>query len=567
MVIMARARGSSDASRARSSFIPRSESPGPAAHEVVESQIRTTAPRAVFGSASRDVEQARYISPLHSAALPPGDTPGPGTYRHVHSRYPHHPHHSPAGTYKFGTAAQRTRDEEVVAARSPGPIYSLPQGGDPSTYAFSSLSSPKRGALRQRSEGSRMFISQAHSLIDREGTMDEGKGAGPGQYDVSSFTSLSPKRRAPDVGFGRRQRDLLKDTLWPQQLAVEPRATTALETPSAAHYSPVDPATVRPAVPSMVFGTGPRTYAPEKGSSAAGPYLSRLHEESALGATSPGPGAYTLRTNSPRTQAVAGWLGDAPHAKFGTEVQHPSARVPVGPGPGAYSPTHMRAASAPAHSLAPALRPDVTAVGPDPTVPGPGAYNVEEAARCQATSKHAPAYSLGALDAQGRASYIAPTPSPGPAYGGLAGAIDSGPGKGYSFGLREHTIDKGSMVSVRFHGPLAAMEGQGTQSPGPGVYNVSSTTQVLSRGRRVADFSFGSAPRSAGSRLYVSRQHAQADGSTILSPGPGAYDHGSIELSQAPSGADVAQVTSRFAKAPNAAFGTSSRFNQTYMTF
>ncbi|GFH24149.1 uncharacterized protein HaLaN_21884 [Haematococcus lacustris] len=151
MVIMARARGSSDASKARSSFIPRSESPGPAAHEVVESQIRTTAPRAVFGSASRDVEQARYISPLHSAALPPGDTPGPGTYRHVHSRYPHHPHHSPAGTYKFGTAAQRTRDEEVrlgstslpvaaqVAARSPGPIYSLPQGGDPSTYAFSSL--------------------------------------------------------------------------------------------------------------------------------------------------------------------------------------------------------------------------------------------------------------------------------------------------------------------------------------------------------------------------------------------------------------------------------------------
>ncbi|GFH27722.1 uncharacterized protein HaLaN_26093 [Haematococcus lacustris] len=96
------------------------------------------------------------------------------------------------------------------------------------------------------------------------------------------------------------------------------------------------------------------------------------------------------------------------------------------------------------------------------------------------------------------------------------------------------------------------------KSPGPGVYNVSSSTQVLSRGRRVADFSFGSAPRSAGSRLYVSRQHAQADGSTILSPGPGAYDHGSIELSQ---------VTSRFAKAPNAAFGTSSRFNQTYMTF
>ncbi len=54
------------------------------------------------------------------------------------------------------------------------------------------------------------------------------------------------------------------------QLAVEPRATSALDNPGAIYNlpSPTDKRTTK-------FGTGQRSFSPEKGQGAAGPYLSR----------------------------------------------------------------------------------------------------------------------------------------------------------------------------------------------------------------------------------------------------------------------------------------------------
>ncbi len=65
-------------------------------------------------------------------------------------------------------------------------------------------------------------------------------------------------------------------------------------------------------------------------------------------------------------------------------------------------------------------------------------------------------------------------------------------------------------------------------------------------------------PALGGPQLYISSQHAQAEGTGIDSPGPGAYDHNTVEL---------ADVTSRYRKPAAAAFGTSARFKSGVMTF
>lgn len=127
-----------DTSGGRSSFIPKSDGPGPAQYDQDTSPIKTAAARTVFGSSSRDQEQKRFISTMHSATMAPTDTPGAGTYRVVKAdKYPHSPKRSPSPTVKFGTAAQRADDEDRAGKRSPGPIYSqeLPSTGPYYTIA------------------------------------------------------------------------------------------------------------------------------------------------------------------------------------------------------------------------------------------------------------------------------------------------------------------------------------------------------------------------------------------------------------------------------------------------
>ncbi len=160
---------------------------------------------------------------------------------------------------------------------------------------------PELGMLRTRDDSSGVFISAAHSAADRTTAPDALCGVGPGQYDVSNMYVLSPKRRTADIKFGSADRNA-KVSRWgcvstlsihtpcasswtaslgrawrcPQnsymslQMAADPLATTAKSTPGPI-YDPPSP-TGRQAAK---FGTGPRTYSPERGGAQAGPYLSR----------------------------------------------------------------------------------------------------------------------------------------------------------------------------------------------------------------------------------------------------------------------------------------------------
>ncbi len=79
----------------------------------------------------------------------------------------------------------------------------------------------------------------------------------------------------------------------------------------------------------------------------------------------------------------------------------------------------------------------------------------------------------------------------------------------------------------------------------------------LSPVRRTPDIKFGSGSRQEN-RTFISKLHAEAEGSGRDSPGPTAYNHGQVEL---------ASVTSRYRRPPSTAFSTSPRFKMTCMTF
>lgn len=72
----------------------------------------------------------------------------------------------------------------------------------------------------------------------------------------------------------------------------------------------------------------------------------------------------------------------------------------------------------------------------------------------------------------------------------------------------------------RYHGPLAAQEAMGTESPGPGCYELPSpTARAGSPATR-----FGTSGRDSGAKLYISHMHAAAEGFGTASPGPGCYN-------------------------------------------
>jgi len=549
--------------KGRDGFIPKSETINVSIYLPDDTLTKPSPGRAVFGTSRRENEERRYISSLHSAGLPPTDTPGPGTYRtQMADRYPHSPKKSPSPTFKFGTAPQRPDEFKLDAASVPGPIYDVTPDRSPQAFSFAPLNDPERGAARSRADTSRVFLSAAHAAADRSTLVqeDDMRGVGPGQYDQVDCAVLSPKRRAPDIRFATSSRDA-KNSLHALQMPQEPLAGTPAHTPGPVYdVMHALAATSRALSPERApkFGTGPRSFTPQPGGGGAGPYISRLHELAQLGTLSPGPGSYSVVATSPRSKAVGGWIGDAPNPTFGSGPQLSPSRGTLGPGPGAYNPTSQplsRATTAPAFTLGPAIRTDFAAMS-DPDVPGPGAYNVAAAARNEGHKHTAPSYSLGVVGFGGRSSFVQPTCTPGPVYA-LAGCIDTSPRKGYSFGMKERTVAPNSTVSVRYHGPLAAQEGLGTQSPGPGLYDVRASAERQSGVRRTADISFGCGPR-ATSRIYISKLHSEADGAGVDSPGPGAYEAGGVEL---------AEVTSRYRRPPGTAFGTSPRFNAKLLTF
>lgn len=99
-----------------------------------------------------------------------------------------------------------------------------------------------------------LFLSDAHSRADAGTHAGDHSAVAPGMYDVIGADVLSPKRKGARAVFGKSGRD----------------AAAAPDTPAAIYDLP---STLNNQ--TNKFGHGPRTYSPEKGSSMAGPYLSK----------------------------------------------------------------------------------------------------------------------------------------------------------------------------------------------------------------------------------------------------------------------------------------------------
>ncbi|GAX81632.1 hypothetical protein CEUSTIGMA_g9060.t1 [Chlamydomonas eustigma] len=535
----------------RTSFIPVSQSPGPGAYSPVTGTIKQAAPKASFGTASRDNEAARFISNSHNKALPATNTPGPGTYRIAKAEsYERSPKHSFTPAWGFGTAPQRTDEHKEPAAQVPGPKYKQDPPKDAPSYTFAPHGNIELGMSRSRQDTSKVFLSEAHCHADAS-LLASQSNVGPGQYDVENIEALSPKRKGERAVFGRQHRDA-RDSMSDAAMRFDPLSTTAAKTPAAIYQYPsqLDKH-------GVLFSKAPKHYSPELGPASAGPYLSKGHEATMQGNQCPGPGNYDVQGG--RHKAVGG-LGDGPMYPFGLLLKKNTVAGMLNvPGPGTYNPKESASSTVNAAvsiSMAANLRTDFAAVGKGPSDLGPAAYNAIEASVHDARKTKAPSYSMSAISAaRGRSSFVPITPSPGPTYH-PGGGIDIAKGRGYTFGVKERTVDERSTISVRYHGPLASQEFLCTSGPGP-VYDTSTVTKLAGK-KELPHFKFGTADRGVGPKLYISRQHGEAEGLGIDSPGPGAYD---VNYK------DVAEVTSRYSKAANSAFSMGPRFEAKYSTF
>ena len=179
------------------------------------------------------------------------------------------------------------------------------------------------------------------------------------------------------------------------------------------------------------------------------------------------------------------------------------------------------------------------------------APQVSEASEQDSKKPASAAYTMGRQDKNGRTSFIKDTCTPGPVY--LPDVNDAtGNGRGFSLGAKEKCRQNGS--SHRYLGPLHAHESLGVEGPGP-VYDTSAAN--LSGSRSPPRVRMPVSRRETTSKVFISRQHSQADGQGLDSPGPGMYD----------SDVDVGQTTSKFERARSATFSTSDRFKSNVSTF
>ncbi|KAG1656902.1 hypothetical protein FOA52_007991 [Chlamydomonas sp. UWO 241] len=494
----------------RSSFIPVILSPGPAAYEVNMEPVVELAPSPVFGSSTRSKEERRYMSAYHSTFTSPADLPGPGTYRVAKGEaYERNPYHTHVAAASFGSAPQRTDESRFgIGNASPGPMYN----------ATAETRAPKWTVGERREGTSKVFISEMHSRVERRGDY----AAAPNSYPLEDAGDLltSARKAAPHVTM-------------PRSLRVQPRSFGTI-TPGAVYESA---STLSPH--GTGIGRGPRTPASET--------------------CVPGPGTYDVRRATERT---LGSLGDsAPLIREGGAIPAGGAGTRHGtvPGPGAYN--QRDDGSNLSYSVASCIRTDFAAIQPGVGAPAPNAYDTSDVAHRDSKNTRSPAFSLGRLVVTSETSR-----SPGPIYLPTTGAIPwftvpsgarsgatsptsplvaSGAQAGYSFGGRERTKGEKSTVSVRYHGPLAAREGLGTEGPGP-AYNVADASMQMSRARSPQKLRIGTASRDA--RVFISKLHAEAE-SGHGSPGPCAY-----------VSVDEAAVTSRYDTVGGAKFGRGDRF-------
>ncbi|KAG2485065.1 hypothetical protein HYH03_016162 [Edaphochlamys debaryana] len=498
--------------------------------------VQHASERAVFGTAYREQEERRFVSNLHNAGVPNLDTPGPGAYRTAENRLMKTDKAS-----KFGTSAQRP-DIPREALSKPGPVYDLPSTLSLQSASFGSPSSMLRAARSARSGSP---LRDPRSLMSERFPLENMDIPGPNSYPLIPTTHLSQHASAPHLTFGRASREAAaRGNLTAAQLAADPTVTTAAETPGAAYE-------LRSSLASAgtVFTKGAAHYAPERGGNAKGPYIGRLHDDAFKGIESPGPGSYPTGTT----------LQGSGGAKFGppSPTRTPKPNEVDVPGPGAHNPNFGAASVRPtssAFSMGANLRTDFTAFSPN--TPGPAAYTLPGTDRVS-TAPASPAFSMG-LVAGGRTSYMGPrNANPAPdAYGRPDDPRDRSPTKkGFSFGLRERTRSAGTVITNRYHGPLAAAEAMGLESPGPGCYELPNSIAAARSGSPATRF--GTSGRDAASKIYISHMHASAEGYGLASPGPGCYNV-----------ADAGGVGSatRFSTKVAPKFGTSARFNDKVCT-
>lgn len=516
---------------------PKKESPGPAAYSPTVDVVKYASERTVFGTSDRETEEHRYLSDEHNKAQPPTDTPGPGTYRILQTKAAPRlapSQHTNLPTWKFGSAAQRMDDWAGGGPEVPGPDNYNPavKSGAPA-YTFAP-SDNKHGLSRNRDESGKLFISALHSEADKSWNETPGAGA----YAQPELTNLSMNKKDPAYSFTKGKRGQERQFLSDSHMRADPALGTAKDTPGHVYEYPglLDER-------GPVFGTGPRLYSPELGGNAGGPFISRLHAEACTGFEGQGPGAYQI--HNPK---------DTPIIKFPQAIRDSIYEVNDGPGPGAYNPkaqkssTHIQAAG---YSVASNLRTDFTATAWRDN-PGPGAYDMDGKTDVDSKRNKAPVYTLGGGVMGARDSFVSKIKTPGPgAYEseGMSAPVikcTSPTKKGYSFGLRERTKHEKSTVSVRYHGPLASKEGQGTNSPGPCAYEVN-PSRAVNRADDAPMYKFGRASRDVP-RQFISKVHAEAAGAGMDSPGPGAYDNHTVPM-----------VVSKHKAGAAFSFGTSQR--------
>ncbi|KXZ42521.1 hypothetical protein GPECTOR_139g677 [Gonium pectorale] len=508
-------------------------SPGPGAYNPSIQPVVSAAERAVFGTAYREQEEKRFMSALHNQGMPNAETPGPGAYRTADMRL-----FRTDKSAKFGSAQQRP-DVPKEAQGKPGAVYDLPSTLSNISVNFGTAPNSLRPTRSGRGGSP---LRDPRSLQSERFPLEHMDTPGPDSYPLIPPEKLSHHEAPPRYTFGRASREqATRGQLTQQHMQADSTVSTAAATPAAIYDLPSMP---RPEAVA-VFSKGPAHYSPEKGGNAKGPYIGKLHADSLKGIESPGPGAY----------AAPGCLGTAGGAKFGpaSPSRTPKPNEVEVPGPGAHNPNFAALSVRPtssSYSMGANIRTDWTTFSPN--TPGPAAYQLPAPDRTS-TNTAAPAYSMGAAPG-GRLGHVARNTTPAPdAYGRPEDPRDRSPvKKGFSFGLKERTKTEGVVVSNRYHGPLHAQEGMGTESPGPGCYEVPSPTGRAAPGTR-----FGTSGRDAGSKMYISHIHASAEGFGTASPGPGCYNV-----------ADTGGVgsASRFAAKVAPKFGTSQRFSDKVCT-
>mmetsp|Transcript_2655 Transcript_2655/g.3003 ORF Transcript_2655/g.3003 Transcript_2655/m.3003 type:complete len:625 (-) Transcript_2655:337-2211(-) len=541
-------------------------SPGPA-YNPTNKMVQIQSASYSFGTADRGAERGRFISDVHCRENLAATTPGPGTYRLKHGKGIARTI-GDAQTVKFPTAAQREFIGEKEMLLHPGPGAHDPPAwvGDrdehrnPTTkwepkFSFAPHGSIERGSVRSKSQEHAVFVSEQHAKTNTSTKLTPG----PGEYDMRSPLGGDDDRHLID---SCRRND--RHPAYSFDKAKKTAEATSVPYISEKHVGP-DAASPGPkyelgskildGAPGLKFGTGRRFHQPEKGGNKAGPVISHLHADQTIGANSPGPAQYKPKEG----KGIHKTMGDAPMWKFGTaqrlgpEGKHSQENDMV-PGPGAYQLPKNTAelsggggmyTAGPTYSVSSCLRTSI--VTADPDEPAPGAYETDKGIASQDIRKRrAPSSKFGKCT--NRSSFMAAPNTPGPGNYSHSQSTDVGHAPKYSFGMKSSMKQPSQLGGSKYISKLHSKEYMGTQSPGPGSYQMAEGKGIAKTLGDAPNAKFGS-ERRGEQKIYIGPEHVKVEaGLTSNNPGPGSYN---------PNG--LAGTSNRYNNNGGCSFGTSTR--------